>query len=78
MAQLYDIYKQFLSIFPENWHWAVSVALGVLLIYSVFQIVKRNFIYLILLVVLLPASVPILNNIWESAVELIKFLLTKK
>lgn len=78
MSQIYDIYNQFMSIFPENLRWAVSLTLAILVIYSIFQVIKRNFIFIILLVILLPASLPILDNLWDSVVEFIKFLLTKK
>ena len=78
MPELYSIYSQFLSAFPSFLHGWISVALAILLIISVYQVLKKNFIYLILLIVLLPASVPILTNIWESLVGLLKFLLTKR
>jgi hypothetical protein len=59
-------------------HWLVSLVLAALLVYAVFQTVKRNFIWLILLIILLPASIPILSNIWEGAVDVVKYLLTRK
>ncbi len=78
MEEIYAIYNQFLGIFPENLHWAVSVFLAVLLVLAVYQILKRNFIFIILLIVLLPASVPILRNVWDGAVEVVKYLLTRQ
>jgi hypothetical protein len=74
MAQIFDIYQQFLNFFPGNIHGIVSLILTVIIAYKT---IKRNFVYIILLVVLLPASVPILSNIWESLTGLLKFLLTK-
>lgn len=78
MQEIYSIYGQFLGFFPEGSRWIVSVVLAALLVFAIFQIIKRNFIWLILLVILLPASLPILSNIWENLVEFIKFLLTRK
>lgn len=78
MFEIYSIYEQFLNYFPSSLHWVVSFALAILLIYAIFQILKRNFIWLILLVILLPASMPILKTIWAGVVELIKFLLTRR
>lgn len=78
MSEIYSIYNQFLGIFPESLHWAVSLALAAFLVLAIYQTIKRNFIWIILLIILLPASLPILNNVWDSIVELIKFLLTKK
>ncbi len=78
MDQIFSIYQQFLSFFPENLHGVVSLALAVLLVIGIFKVLKREFIYIILLIILLPASIPILKNIWESVVDIMKFLLTKK
>lgn len=78
MPELYSIYDQFLNAFPSFLHGWISLVLAVLLVISVYKVLKRNFIFLILLIILLPASVPILKNIWESLVTLIKFLLTKR
>ncbi len=78
MDQIMSIYNQFLSYFPANLHGIVSLALAVLLAIGIFKVIKREFIYIIILIVLLPASVPILKNIWESLYNIIQFLLAKK
>ncbi len=78
MNQIIDLYNQFVNVFPKGWQWAVSVTLAVLLAVAIFKVVKRQFIYIILLIVLLPASVPILKNVWANLLELLKFLLTKR
>ncbi|MEO8065771.1 MAG: hypothetical protein ABI643_02860 [Candidatus Doudnabacteria bacterium] len=78
MAQITSIYNQFLSYFPANLHGVVSLALAVLIVIGIYKVIRKDFIYIILLIVLLPASVPILKNIWESLVNIIKFLLQNK
>lgn len=78
MNQILSIYNQFLSYFPSQLHGIVSIALAILIIIAVFKVIKREFIYIILLVVLLPASVPILKNIYETLVNVIKFLMGSK
>lgn len=78
MSQILSIYNQFLSYFPANLHGLVSLGLAVLIVIGIIKVIRRDFIYIILLIVLLPASVPILQNIWESLSNIIKFLLQKK
>jgi hypothetical protein len=78
ISEIYSIYNQFLNIFPQQLHWAVSLVLAAFLVLAIFQTLKRNFIWIILLVILLPASLPILHGVWEGALEIIKFLITKK
>lgn len=77
MDQIFDIYQQFLNFFPSDFHGFVSLGLAVLIVYAIYKILKRNFIFIILLIILLPASIPILSNLWESLTSLLKFLLTK-
>jgi hypothetical protein len=78
MQQIQNLYLEFLANFPVGVRPIVSIALAVLLVYSVFKVIKKDFLYIIALVVLLPASKPILQNIWDAAVGFIKFLLNTK
>ncbi|MEJ0021977.1 MAG: hypothetical protein WDN47_05430 [Candidatus Doudnabacteria bacterium] len=78
MEQISSIYNQFLSFFPANLHGLVSLVLAILIVIGIFKVIRKDFIYIILLIVLLPASVPILKNIWESLVNILNFLLSKK
>jgi hypothetical protein len=77
MDQIISIYTQFLNKFPAGLHPVISVILALLIIYSIIKIIQKDFIFIILLVVLLPASVPILKNIFDTLVTLIKFLLAR-
>ncbi|MHB8871139.1 MAG: hypothetical protein ACYC5G_01620 [Candidatus Doudnabacteria bacterium] len=78
MDSIFSIYTQFLSYFPTNLHPIVSFLLAILLVYGIIKVIQKEFVYIIVLVVLLPASLPILKNIWESMVNIINFLLSKK
>ena len=77
LQSLYDIYSQFLSYFPEKLHGWISLVLTVLLVIGIYKVLRRQLVYLILLVVLLPASVPILRNVWQQVLEIIRFLLSR-
>lgn len=78
MSEIQSLYIQFLSNFPETLRPFISIGLAVLLVYAIFKVIKKDFIYLIALVILLPASVPILKNVWQGIVMFIKFLLNTK
>ncbi len=75
MEFLEEIYQNFLNYFPGFLQPVVSVGLAVLLVYAVFQSLRRNFIFLIILVVLLPASLPILKDVSEVLIQVVKYLL---
>ncbi len=74
LAVLENIYRQFLNFFPEFFRPFVSFGLGVLLIYSVFQTIKKNIIFFIVLIVLLPAVIPILKDLLSTVLEIVSFL----
>ena len=78
MSQLETIYLQFLNNFPLSLRPVVSIILAVLIVYSIFKIIKHDFIFLIVLIILLPASIPIFENVWQSILALIQFLLNNK
>lgn len=75
---IYSIYNQFLGYFPQSARGFVSLLLAVLLVFGIYKVLRRQLVYIILLVVLLPASVPILKNIWEQLLALLKFLLSRR
>ncbi|MBI4054247.1 MAG: hypothetical protein HY397_02875 [Candidatus Doudnabacteria bacterium] len=78
LRQIYAIYYQFLSYFPPRYHFIVSLALALLLVYAIYKVIKRNFIFIILLVLLLPQSVPILKTVWEGALKILEFLINRR
>ena len=75
MATLYTVYNQILGYFPVQTHGLISLILALLLIYGIFKVIKAEFIYIILVVILLPASVPIFDNIWHSFSDFVVYLL---
>lgn len=75
MQTLEELYRQFLGFFPVFLQPVISLVIAIFLVFSIIQVIKRNFIYLILLVVLLPAAIPVLKEIWKSVLAVIKFLL---
>ena len=75
MDFLTDLYNQFLGFFPGFMHPIISIIVVIFLVYSIVQAIKSNFIWLIVLIVLLPASIPILKNVFGVLIGFIKYLL---
>lgn len=74
LAQIHEIYNKFLSYFPAEFHPYISIILGILLVISIVQVIRQQFIWIILLVVLLPASIPILKDVASALLSVVKFL----
>ena len=71
-------YLEFLKNFPPSIQPVISIGLAILIVYSIFKVLKKDWIFLIALILLLPASKPILQNVWQTVVVFIKFLLNTK
>ena len=78
MEQIQTLYLAFLANFPANLRPVISIGLAIFLVYAIFKVIKKDFIFLIALVILLPASVPILKSVWEGIVAFLNFLLHNK
>jgi len=75
--EFFGLYEVFLSNFPEGYHGIISIALVILLVYSLYQVIKKNFIFIILLVILIPQSVPIIKIAWSSLLEFLQYLIRR-
>lgn len=78
MDQIQSLYLEFLKNFPTDVRPIVSLALAALLVYSIIKVIRKDFLFIIALIVLLPTSKPMLMNVWEGIVGFIKFLLNIK
>ncbi|MGI5827933.1 MAG: hypothetical protein ACOX6V_02815 [Patescibacteria group bacterium] len=73
--QLISIYSQFIGIFPSQIQWLISLAIFVAIVIAVVDLVKKNFIWLLLLIILIPASIPLLRSIFSGLVTFLQYLL---
>ena len=78
LADIQTMYLQFLNNFPVGLRPIISIGLAVLIVYSIFKVLKKDWIFLIALVILLPGSKPILQSVWQGVLVFIKFLLNTK
>ncbi len=78
LADIQNLYLEFLNNFPAELRPIISLGVAVLLVYAIFKVVKKDWIYIVVLVVLLPGSVPFLKSIWEGVMTFVKFLLHTK
>jgi len=78
LSDIQNLYLSFLKNFPGPLQPIISIGVAVLIAYSIFKVIKKDWIFLIALVILLPASKPVLQSVWEGIVVFIKFLLNIK
>jgi len=73
--QIISIYNQFISIFPPNIQWIISLVIFILVVKWTIDLIKQNIIWLILLIILLPASIPILRSVFDGLLTFLGYLL---
>lgn len=71
LNQIIQLYQSFLNLFPSGLHFWISLVIFLVLVFWVLDLVKRSLAWLILLVILVPASIPLLRQIGEG---LLRFL----
>ena len=64
--RIFTIYNQFISIFPVQYQWVVSTIIFLAVAGFMWNLIKRNWLWLILLVVVFPGVLPVLQNIFNS------------
>ncbi|MFA5270550.1 MAG: hypothetical protein WC400_03025 [Patescibacteria group bacterium] len=68
--RIFNIYNQFIGIFPEKYQWVVSIIIILALAACLWNLIKKNWMWLVLIVVLFPGIVPILQNVFNSLAKL--------
>ncbi|AKM84705.1 TPA: hypothetical protein DHW58_00795 [Patescibacteria group bacterium] len=66
VERLFDVYNSFISIFPEQYQWIVSLILVLAIASALFRLIQKNWLWLIVVVVLFPGILPLLKNIFDS------------
>ena len=73
--QLIAIYDRFITLFPAGIQWIISLAIFISVVVGVINLIRRNFIFLLLLVILIPASIPLLRSILNGILAFLRYLL---
>lgn len=64
--RIFDLYNQFISVFPEQYQWIISVILILAIAGGLWNLIRKNWLWLALLIVVFPGILPILQNIFNS------------
>jgi len=68
--KIFTLYNQFISIFPPQYQWVVSAIIFFAVAGFMWNLIKRNWLWLILLVVVFPGILPVLQNIFNSLAKM--------
>lgn len=74
MTLFTDLYNRFLGLFPPATHWLVSAIVLVSIIAAFFVLIKTDWLWLLLLIVLIPVIFPILRSFFFGIYEFVLYL----
>jgi hypothetical protein len=57
-----DVYNRFLGLFPDSFHWFVSLLILIFIVFTLFRLIKRNFLFILLAILLFPVVYPVLRD----------------
>jgi len=70
VKQIFILYNQFIGIFPEQYQWIVSLVIVLVVASFLWQLIKKNIIWIVLVFVLFPGVLPVLKNLFDSLTSL--------
>ncbi len=77
MDFLFQAYDRFISNFPVQYQGLISLGLLAIIVLGLFQLIKKNLLWLFLLILFVPASIPILSKIGTGLVEFLKYIVAR-
>ncbi len=60
------IYDLILGFFPTQYHWAVSLFLLLAFLLVFVHFIRKSILFIVLLVLFVPASVPVIKNLLST------------
>lgn len=64
--KIYIAYNQFVSKFPEEYQWLVSLIIIIMVLVGLLHLVRKSLIWIILAIILFPGILPVLKNLFDS------------
>lgn len=64
-------YQSFIDRFPPEYQWLVSLVIGLAVAAFLWNLVRKNWLWIILAIVLFPGILPVLQNIFNSLTVLL-------
>ena len=77
MDFLFKAYDAFILNFPNQYQGLVSLGLLAMIILGLFQLIKKSLLWLFLLVLFVPAAIPILSKIGQGVLLFLQYIVSK-
>ena len=69
--KIFDWYSKVFNFIPEKLRIILAIVIVAILVISIFKFLRKNFIWIIVIILLLPFTWPALKQIWEKLLVLV-------
>ena len=73
---LVTLYDQFLSISPPSLQWLITLVVVIGLVAAFINLIRYNWVFLIVLIILLPIVIPVLRHFFADIYNFFLYLLS--
>lgn len=77
MDFLFRAYDAFILNFPVQYQGIISLGLLAVIVISLYQLIRKNLLWIALLILFVPASIPILSKIGQGVLLFLKYIVSK-
>lgn len=77
MNILFRAYDTFINNFPAHYHWIVSLGLLAIIVIGLFQLIKKSLLWLFLLILFVPAVMPILSRLGQGILRFLQYVVSR-
>lgn len=77
MEFLFQAYDVFINNFPSQYHWIISLGLLAIIVIGLFQLIRKSLLWLFLLILFVPAVIPILSEIGQSVLQFLQYIVSR-
>lgn len=74
MDILFTAYDNFIANFPTQYQGLISLGLLAVIVIGLFHLIKKSLLWLFLLALFVPASLPLLSKIGQSILDFLKYV----
>lgn len=74
MDFLFRAYDVFITNFPEQYQTIISLGLLAIIVIGLYHMIKKSLLWLVLLIVFVPASIPILTKIGQGVLSFLQYI----
>ncbi len=75
LTKLVDGYTALIHAFPASWHGPISLVIALLIIGLIWHVIRQSGIWLLLLLILVPALIPVVRDVALALLEFIKIVI---